>query len=261
MNTNTARKISAEYPIPVSFTDRKARVAARRRKRLIRQTLTGLVIISLSGTLLYTSIKYRAAESTYESNIVALTGQLTEAQENLQELQKELATAQVNLSKFTNPIQYSIGKAPIYTNIPLDAEMQQYTYELCSMYGIPDEYELVLAMMWQESHFDPSLVGGPNSNGTYDHGIMQINSVNHEDLKQKLNIVDIMEPKANIECGVYIISTLLLKYGDENKALMAYNMGPSGAAAQWERGNYSSRYSRNILDKAQAIKANNYTAD
>lgn len=137
-------------------------------------------------------------------------------------------------------------EAPVY-DIPLDAGLQKYTFDTCVEYGIEEHYELILAIMWRESNFDINAVSSTN-----DYGIMQINACNHSALKKKLKFVDIMEPENNIEAGIYLISCMLKKYG-RHEALMAYNMGEAGARRQWRRGNYTSRYSRDIIDKANKI--------
>ena len=139
-----------------------------------------------------------------------------------------------------------VYEAPVY-DIPLDAGLQKYTFDTCVKYGIEKHYELVLAIMWRESNFDTNAVSSTN-----DYGIMQINACNHKALKKKLKFVDIMEPENNIEAGIYLISRMLKKY-DRHEALMAYNMGEAGARRQWRRGNYTSRYSRDIIDKANKI--------
>ena len=139
-----------------------------------------------------------------------------------------------------------VYEAPVY-DIPLDAGLQKYTFDTCVEYGIEKHYELILAIMWRESNFDTNAVSSTN-----DYGIMQINACNHKALKKKLKFVDIMEPENNIEAGVYLISRMLKKYG-RHEALMAYNMGEAGARRQWRRGNYTSRYSRDIIDKANKI--------
>ena len=139
-----------------------------------------------------------------------------------------------------------VYEAPVY-DIPLDAGLQKYTFDTCVEYGIEKHYELVLAIMWRESNFDINAVSSTN-----DYGIMQINACNHNALKKKLKFVDIMEPENNIEAGIYLISCMLKKY-DRHEALMAYNMGEAGARRQWRRGNYTSSYSRDIIDKANKI--------
>ena len=89
---------------------------------------------------------------------------------------------------------------------------------------------------------------------------MQINACNHEWLSDLLGTTNFLDVCQNIDAGTYIISKMLLKYGDEHKALMAYNMGENGAALNWDAGIYTSSYSRGIIAKREAIKSNNYNA-
>lgn len=138
---------------------------------------------------------------------------------------------------------------PLY-DIPLSVELQEYTYSLCEQYGIAEHYEVILGMIRTESNFNANAISS-----TGDYGLMQINVCNHNWLKQELGIVDIMDAKENIECGVYLISGLVDDYTYINQALMAYNMGPAGAASLWREGIYSSSYSRKVLDSAELIKS------
>lgn len=45
-----------------------------------------------------------------------------------------------------------------------------------------------------------------------------------------------------------------LLYDDPDKALMAYNMGDSGMKSAWSKGQHSSKYSRAVIETAQALK-------
>ena len=42
-----------------------------------------------------------------------------------------------------------------------------------------------------------------NNNGTFDSGLMQINSCNYEWLTEELGITDFYDPEQNIKCGVF----------------------------------------------------------
>ena len=163
-------------------------------------------------------------------------------------LKTELRELENSLNAYTGSVKYDVAAAPLY-DIALSEELQQYTYETCLHYGIPSSYETVLAIMWQESDFNRFVVSS-----TGDYGIMQINECNHEYLQDTLGIVDIMDPYDNIESGIYIFASLKHTYKDDSKALMAYNMGRSGAEKQWDRGNYTSAYSRSVLSKVDLIK-------
>lgn len=135
-----------------------------------------------------------------------------------------------------------------YYDIPLSLDLQLYTYNRCVDLGISGYYELVLAMMWQESNFNPELISTTN-----DYGLMQINKCNHDWLSEELGITDFLEPYQSIDAGTHIFASLLLKYADPHKALMAYNFGEAGARKHWDRGTYTSSYSRAISEKQEQV--------
>jgi hypothetical protein len=83
---------------------------------------------------------------------------------------------------------------PIYS-IPLSEELQAYTYRTCEEYGV--DYEMVLALMDKESSYRAGVISKSD-----DYGLMQINTINHETLKDALGITDFLDPEQNILCGV-----------------------------------------------------------
>lgn len=125
-------------------------------------------------------------------------------------------------------------------DVPLSDSLQRYIYEICADENVP--VTLVMAMIEHESGFDPEAVSP-----TDDYGLMQINAVNHEWLKEEYRCADMMNPYQNVFCGISIISSYIDKYGELDKALMAYNMGNYGAQKTWENGITSIAYSEEIL--------------
>jgi len=125
--------------------------------------------------------------------------------------------------------------------IPLSYELQDVMQQACDDYGVP--YALALAMAECESSFDPDA-----DNGVC-WGLMQIHPINYERLRG-LGI-EPTEYEGNIVAGVFIIGELLDKYGDQHKALMAYNCGEGGAAELWQQGYYTSQYSRHVLSVSE----------
>lgn len=125
-------------------------------------------------------------------------------------------------------------------DVPLSDSLQRYIYEICADENVP--VTLVMAMIEHESGFDPEAVSP-----TDDYGLMQINAVNHEWLKEEYRCVDMMNPYQNVFCGISIISSYIDKYGELDKALMAYNMGNYGAQKAWKNGVTSIAYSEEIL--------------
>lgn len=125
-------------------------------------------------------------------------------------------------------------------DVPLSDSLQRYIYEICADENVP--VTLVMAMIEHESGFDPEAVSP-----TDDYGLMQINAVNHEWLKEEYRCADMMNPYQNVFCGISIISSCIDKYGELDKALMAYNMGNYGAQKAWKNGVTSIAYSEEIL--------------
>lgn len=122
----------------------------------------------------------------------------------------------------------------------LSPELQKIMQEKCKEYGVP--YALALALADQESRFDPDAVSGTN-----DYGLMQINKINFEWLRERG--IDPLTYEGNIEAGVLILSKAINRYGDYGLALMAYNCGDTGAKRLWDAGTYSTKYSREVLER------------
>ena len=130
-----------------------------------------------------------------------------------------------------------------YFDISVPKDIQDYMFEICKQYNVP--VTLIVAMMERESRFNPDAVSRTN-----DYGYMQIHKGNFEWLKNTLGISNLLDPKENILCGVYIISSHLKKNNNNiNNALMCYNCGAGGAARLWRQGTYSTAYSRAIIER------------
>lgn len=131
-------------------------------------------------------------------------------------------------------------------NVDLSVELQNYTQDICEEYGV--SYPLAIAIMYHESRFQPDVVSN-----TGDYGIMQINKCNHAWLEKELGITDWFDPYQNIKAGVYILS-LNSQYGDLHKVVMCYNYGPTGAKKCWDKGIYSSEYSRTVMNTIDSLE-------
>ena len=69
---------------------------------------------------------------------------------------------------------------------------------------------------------------------------------------RKKNLYD---PYDNIIVGIDILAEKLAKYEDVEKALIAYNAGDAGARKLYfEKGIYSNRYSRAVMEIAENIR-------
>lgn len=130
------------------------------------------------------------------------------------------------------------------TAVPMCYEWQDYMRTYCETYGCP--YPLALAVAQTESHFDMTAVG---SSGEV--GIMQLNpgpdGSYHAEIQSATGL-DPTTPSGNIAGGCYKLGTYLAKYGNVEKAAMAYNMGEAGAKAAWKNGIASTDYSRAVKE-------------
>lgn len=242
----------------MSTNKRISAAARRRRQKVIMQRRIACLVVStglIAGTAFASNHFHQKDVQALNDEICRLNVQVTELASENQDLSAALHKSNEKLRLFVDDTEVRAAE-PTYYNIPLSKDLQLYTYNKCIEYGILDHYELVLAMMWQESNYTADLISK-----TDDYGIMQINSCNHSWLVDLLGPTDFLDASDNINAGVYVISKLLIKYGDEHKALMAYNMGEHGASLNWQAGNYTSNYSRDVVAKREAIEANNYNAN
>ena len=242
----------------MSTKSRISTAAKRRRQQAIMQRRIACFVVSTGlvvGTAFTTNLFHQKSVQALNDEIESLNNQVMELTTRNQDLSAALQESNDKLRLFVDSTEVRAAE-PTYYDIPLSKELQLYTYTRCVDYGIADHYELVLAMMWQESNFTPGTISKTN-----DYGIMQINACNHEWLRDMLGTTDFLNASQNIDAGTYIISRMLLKYEDEHKALMAYNMGENGASLNWEAGIYTSNYSRGVVAKREAIEANNYNAN
>ena len=138
-----------------------------------------------------------------------------------------------------------LGFVPL--DVPMDEDMQEFIY--CLSYGYNIEFPFVMAIIEQESYFKEDVVSKTN-----DYGLMQINSINHEWLTEKLGVTDFLDPYQNTQSGIFILTKLFEKYEDPAKVLMAYNMGETGAKRLWEKGIYETNYSSSIMKQAVEYK-------
>lgn len=130
-------------------------------------------------------------------------------------------------------------------------ELQEFTQDLCKERNL--SYPLVLALIERETGYK-----NVDPNGCGSTGYMQIIPKWHEDRMEKFGVTDLLEPKGNISVGIDYLTELLKKYHEVNLALMAYNMGESGAKKLWEDGIYSSDYADYIMQREAEISAEIY---
>lgn len=127
----------------------------------------------------------------------------------------------------------------VYYDCPLDRDLQDYIRYMCGMNELP--MSLVIALISVESSFQSNVISDTN-----DYGLMQINTINHEWLSEEYGITNFLDPHQNIFCGITILSQHYDKYQDIDKALMAYNLGATGAKRMWDKGTYETTYTNKV---------------
>lgn len=131
-----------------------------------------------------------------------------------------------------------------YPDVGLDEITQDFIFTEAGEAAV--DYELVIAIIIHESHCDPDAISKTN-----DYGLMQINQINHEWLAEEYGLTNMLDQRQNIIAGITILAQQS-QYDDGtdaglHKMLMAYNMGPTGAANAWAAGIYTTAYTQEVM--------------
>ena len=101
------------------------------------------------------------------------------------------------------------------------AYAQRYCFNRAAFkYGLP--VSLIKAVAYTESGFNPQAIDYDN-NGTYDYGVMQINTVWYKQLKPYWNYL--ADPCYNVMVGSWILYRCVKRFGGIKKGLACYNSG------------------------------------
>jgi hypothetical protein len=220
-----------------------------------------ILMILLVNWLLWSAVVYTATHPLHieleerqehilklEKEINTLHGKLQnrnivigEQDEYIAQLEDQNRALQLDLDQLVSEHEKYVR---IDRNVDIPMAYKVHMYRLCNEYGV--DYELALAVMVKESGGNPTALNTKNRNGTYDSGIMQINSTNHAWLSKELGIKDFNNPYDNMKAGVYMLS--LFDYDNPHKILMAYNMGEGTMKRLFKQGTTSSKYSRDVME-------------
>ena len=115
-------------------------------------------------------------------------------------------------------------KSLFFLLLYLNCVAENYFVEAGKKYGI--DPQLLWAIAKTESQLNPNALNQNNKNGSYDIGIMQINSIHLNELWTKYGISedDLYNPRLNIHIGAKILKDCLNKY-DNNliNGITCYN--------------------------------------
>jgi hypothetical protein len=224
----------------------------RPRQRLLL-TLTGVCIAATISIVAATTGTYAPVEQdqSVPQSIPTEVEAFIPNPPSIEASTLEVKGASAQVSSEPPPMMVEEESVQVF-DIALSVELQQYTYEVADSYGVKEYYPLILSLMWVESRYRTDSISKSS-----DYGIMQINKCNHSWLREELGITDFLDPEQNIQAGIRILSEYLITYNDEHRALMAYNMGVSGAKRQWNKGNYTSSYSRKVMNALDELLTTN----
>lgn len=101
-----------------------------------------------------------------------------------------------------------------------------------------------------ESNFNPSAINY-NKNGSYDYGLMQINSFWHKELGPELwnNLAD---PCTNVRVGAWILAECISRLGSTWEAVGCYN-----AVNPAKRRKYATKVYREVMAAMQDARGKN----
>lgn len=124
-------------------------------------------------------------------------------------------------------------------DVPLSEELQMHIISEAESKGI--DPAVIVAMAYRETGYDASAIG----DGGDSYGLLQIQPKWHYQRMQDLNCNDLLDPFQNVTVGVDILSELIDRYGDLEKALVAYN-----------RGSYNgtiTEYAQSVMEKSKEL--------
>ena len=230
----------------------KRRRQEERRRQLARQRIAMLTLAVLAVIVMLAM----AIKATSDAEVVEYTPTATP----VVDIEPEVVAVLSNLwdGEGEDPMEAEKIEAALLAQgylsdaVPLSYNLQDIMRTACEEYGCP--YSLALAVAEVESNFDMEAVGAVG-----EVGVMQLNpgpeNTYWVNLQAETN-QDPTTPAGNIVCGVYLLGTHLVNYGDTEKALMAYNMGPAGALQAWEDGITSTEYTEKVteaMDRWEAV--------
>lgn len=152
--------------------------------------------------------------------------------------------------------------SPSYFPIPMSHQVQDIVFELAKKYDF--DPALIIAIVDHETGgtFDIN-AKHKNSNGTWDYGLMQLNSKNNKWFSEMTGYKPFkpLNPRHNLTAGVMYLHGLRLSYNNRSKdletiwILNSYNMGTGGYKKYIKRtGQVSRSYDRRVRDKYKSYK-------
>ena len=150
------------------------------------------------------------------------------------------ANAEISIVNFDQP---SSGTWRKTSGLYLPPKTGNYCWSRAeTTYGVPAK--LLVAIAKVETGINPSAIGKKNKDGSYDIGLMQINSGWLPKLiKYNITENDLFKPCTNIMVGAWILADNIQRLGYNWDAVGAYN-----AKTNWKRDIYAKKVHKAILE-------------
>lgn len=136
-----------------------------------------------------------------------------------------------------------------------DESLKSYTIEMCNKYEVP--VETIASMIWLESRGD---VNARSYYGGYcNYGLMQINGVNYEWLRERValsSVEELQDPYKNIECGVVLLRDHLNYTGNVYDAVLRYQVG-IGSYEKYKRNGWGNEYTDRVMREGERMFVKN----
>lgn len=133
---------------------------------------------------------------------------------------------------------------------PLSEELQREIFTICESCNV--SFELVMAMIKQESNFTTDAVGDSGRSV----GLMQIQERWHYETMKELGVTNLYDPIENVKVGVAILQKSFLKNSEVYYVLMEYNGGTKYANNMTRAGKVSD-YAKEITERAREYEKTN----
>lgn len=209
--------------------ERTRRARERNRRRKAHRRIVALAALTVLASVLL---------------IIVVARVMAEPETELEEEAETVKTA--GAVQLLPLLELGESEQPVFycEEIPPTIEEQMELFNAADAFDI--WYPLAVAMVDVETSFQN--VAG---DGGASIGYLQVNGTLHTALMEQVGATDLWVPRDNFRTGLAYLAQQLERTDTVHKALMAYNMGPSGAAAVWERGIYESEYSQKVMERAE----------
>lgn len=196
--------------------------------------IIGVIAVMISGAACIIGAKYQPeAEPMHTETYYEEPERVTE----LVVVHEETETAP-STETVTEAITEASEEPKVYNTI-LPEWMQAIIVRECESKNI--EPEIVMAMIEKESGGDIYAIGDSGRS----LGLMQIQPRYHIKRMITLDSTDLFDAEKNIRVGIDYLAELINTYGDETKALVAYNAGSYNGTV--------TTYAANVIARANVI--------